>query len=572
MAQKLKDRFTLYRRVLAEFGRRLRQSAGQFPSRRLRYWGRSPDSILVEIPDIRAIDLVAAEQIYSGVFSLSGRVLHTNGANVFELDPPSRKFAEDLHSFRWLRHLHAEGSGLSSANARSLIQDWQSSHGDDFNSLSWMPDIAARRLLSWLQHSALPLKGADLVFYRTYLKFIGLHIRYLRGQLPSISEGAVRLRCRIALTAAQLALPSSGAAFHNALRKLSDALDRQVHGDGGHLSRNSETMLDLLYDLVPLKLAMAKEGEQVPPAMMSAIDRLYAGFSFFRHTDGALALFNGVGANVPDQVSTIFRFDETKAATPDRLPHSGYERLASGGTIVIADTGQAADYDNAQTHFAGALSFEMSSGRHRYIVNSGVDRIGPDAYRQISRQTVAHSTLSLNETSSTRFIGAAKATRYLGRQMPLPPKNVTSQRVDEEGERGFIATHDGYISNFGVVHKRQLMLDKSGSTLRGRDVLFGADGNKLETTEKSFQAAVRFHLHPSIHVILNGNGDFMLMADGDDSWALQSECDEPKLIESFFFAQIGGATKTKAIVLSFDTSKTCEMNWALVRTGIASRL
>ena len=48
------------------------------------------------------------------------------------------------------------------------------------------------------------------------------------------------------------------------------------------------------------------------------------------------------------------------------LTTSGYERLAAGRTTIIMDCNQN---DNRQ--YAGSLSFEMSVGRDRLIVNCG---------------------------------------------------------------------------------------------------------------------------------------------------------------------------------------------------------
>ncbi len=81
----------------------------------------------------------------------------------------------------------------------------------------------------------------------------------------------------------------------SAMRRLADELDRQILPDGGHISRNPGTLIDLLIDLLPLRQAFAARNIAPPPALLNAIDRMMPMLRFFRHGDGSFALFNGMG-------------------------------------------------------------------------------------------------------------------------------------------------------------------------------------------------------------------------------------------------------------------------------------
>ena len=120
---------------------------------------------------------------------------------------------------------------------------------------------------------------------------------------------------------------------------------------------------------------------------------------FFRHADGSLAHFNGMGVTVHERVAAILRHDDTAGAPLLHAPHSGYERLSMGGTVVIADTGTPPPVEIADAAHAGCLSFELSSGRQQFIVNAGVDTYGADEFRPLGRATAAHSTACINDTS-----------------------------------------------------------------------------------------------------------------------------------------------------------------------------
>jgi uncharacterized heparinase superfamily protein len=282
-----------------------------------------------------------------------------------------------------------------------------------------------------------------------------------------------------------------------------------------------------------------------------------------------LALFNGVGAVVPDRLSSLLRHDDTGTAAPLQLTQTGFQRLVMGGTIVIADTGKVPlARENLIAH-AGTLAFEMSSGRHRYIVNTGVDTQGPEAFQQISRQTVAHSTLSLDDVSSSAFTGNERLKRLMGSALVKGPSSVSVTRKDMPGSQGFVASHNGYASAFGFIHEREITLSDDGSIINGVDRLMPSSSRGRKG--KAAKVVVRFHLHPDIHVLVNGAGQLMLMADSDDSWAFAAENLTPRLIETFFFAKVSGPQKSKAIALEFSSDEKAEVRWTLSRTGIGTK-
>ena len=534
---------------------------------------RTPPRLDLALPDIRPADPFIADQIYAGTFPLAGRVLHTEGYLPFTLKMPSPRFARELHSFRWLRHLRASGTQLARANARSLITQWLDNQSDLDAGLVWGDDVVSRRLIAWLQYSPLILQDAEPVFYKRFMKAIAGHIRHIAAAISSIPLSEHRLRASIALAYARLALPAGDSSVTRTLRRLAADMEQTIYADGGHVSRNPEVLLELLTDLVPLRMVLASEGIEAPAGLLSAIDRMFTALRFFRHSDGELALFNGVGAVVPDRLSSLLRYDDTGTIAPLHLPQTGFQRLMMGGTIIIADTGKVPlARENVNAH-AGTLAFEMSSGRHRYIVNAGVDTLGPDAYQQISRQTVAHSTLSLDDVSSSVFTGNERLKRLIGSALVKGPASVSVDRQDRPGSQGFIAAHNGYAPAFGLIHEREIMLSGDGSVITGVDRLLPASSrqNKVSAAKTSARVSVRFHLHPDIHVLVNGAGQLMLMADSDDSWAFSATGVTPRLIETFFFAKISGPQKSKAITLEFPVGEMVEIHWTISRTGIGTK-
>ena len=141
-------------------------------------------------------------------------------------------------------------------------------------------------------------------------------------------------------------------------------------------------------------------------------------------------------------------------------------------------------------------------------------------------------------------------------------------RKDTPGAQSFVAAHNGYGPSFGFIHERDITLSDDGSVITGIDRLLPSSARGRKGAGAS--VAVRFHLHPDIHVLVNGAGQLMLMADSDDSWAFAADGVTPRLVETFFFAKVSGPQKSKAITLEFLSTERAEVRWTLSRTGVGT--
>lgn len=544
------------RKMWQQAGRRLRVG----PSYRWRYAGRTPERVLIAPPDLRLADPQIAVEIYHGRFPLAGQMIETGEESPFQIEVANSRWLRSLHGFRWLRHMRAAGSDLAAANARSLVQDWISLHGNRISGPAWEAGTVAKRIIAWLQHSPVVLQGAEFPFYRAFLKSLAVQIRYLRSISGDMPDGRDRLRGRVALAFSALSLPAPPSALRNATRNLALELERQILPDGGHISRDPLAVLELLADLLPLRQTYANQAETPPAALIGAVERMLPALRFFRHGDGSLARFNGMGATIQDRIAAILRHDETVGAPLLHASHSGYERLAMGPTVVIADTGAAPPLDVSRRAHAGCLSFEMSSARQSIIVNSGIDAYGAEEFRPLARATAAHSTATLNDTSSARFNLPANIVAWIGSPLIDGPQEVRSVRIDKPGKQGFVASHDGYMPRFGILHERELSLTEEGSVLTGTDRFFGQKGEKISDTAQD-AVTVRFHLHPDMELFRDERDRLVIGTPQRERWVMASPDVAPTVEDSIFFASLVGPRRSRQIVLSFRASQLHQVRW-----------
>lgn len=513
-------------------------------------------------PDLRPSDPLLARDIYEGRFSFSGRVVETGGESPFAVTPPSVRWEEKLHEFRWLRHMKGAESDLASANARALVNDWIQSHGRRFTGAAWKMRVTAARVIAWMQYSRLLLLESDHVFYRRFMASLSRQVRYLRGLAPSMNDDSDALIVRIALCFASLVLPSSARFERSAARNLEFQLRRQILPDGGHVSRSPDVLPGLLADLLPLAQCYVSASMPVPQEIVRAVDRMFPALRFFRHSDGHVAMFQGAGSNEFDLMAAVLRHDQNGARPLGHMPHSGYQRLARGQAVLIADTGVPPTGSFAFTGHASCLAFEFSHARQRLIVNSGVDRLDRESYREMARMTAAHSTLVVDDTSSARFAQFGSALADRRSRIVSGPSTVRIERADDPAEPGFAAQHDGYIKPFGLWHERGITLHDEGERVEGYDRLMRS-GHRGGGDQHQFD--IRFHLHPSVHAAKEEHRSVRLTTDHGENWLFSADAGDVILDDSIHFAGVAGPVRTLQIVVSGLWPQIETVGWSIRR-------
>ncbi|MFO1150334.1 MAG: heparinase II/III family protein [Alsobacter sp.] len=531
-----------------------------------RFGRGTPERLVIALQDLRTTDPTVANDIYAGYFTFAGKVVATGGVSPFQCPPPSRAWEEALSGFGWLRHLRAADSALARANARALVDDWITQQGRPRPTTAWEVPVAARRLLSWLSQSPLILEGADRAFYRRFLRSIARQAQWLEREAPRSRDGVARLSGVIALATTALCTGASVAAIRRASRLLAQELEAQILADGGHVTRNPQVPVDLLTDLLPLRQAYVTQGVEAPAALLNGIDRMMPMIRLFRHEDGALALFNGMSVTAPDIVATLLAYNDARAQPIENALHSGYQRLQARGSLVIVDTGLPPPQAYSDRAHAGCLSFEFSDGAQRIVVNCGAPPPGAEQWRQVARATAAHSTVTVADTSSCRFVAEGRAGGILGTPILAGPSEVTMQReVTREPDDpaiGLSASHDGYLAAFGVVHHRRLLLSTDGQRLTGRDRLEARSKPGKETDAY----ALRFHLHPGVRAKLEPDGRSVLLTLGFGRvWRFDAGGLPVALEESIFFATPDGARRSEQIVVQSGFRTVPDVDWSFER-------
>jgi len=338
----------------------------------------------------------------------------------------------------------------------------------------------------------------------------------------------------------------------------SQAPPLQIAEDGGHIARSPRLQMEVAVMLLDCRAALRQAGRQVPPTLDEAIGGLGRALKTMLHADGGPALFNDSWEQPAALARQILIQADIKGRAPASLADTGFERLAQGRTVVLLDAGNPPPRGFDYHAHAGTLSFEMSAGRERLIVNCGAAATD-GAWRGALRRSGAHSTAAIDAADSAEIVTDGG--------LRDGPGTVEVERQQAEGAILVTAAHDGYAGRFGVTHRRRLYLSREGRDLRGEDRFIGGAGHRLD---------IRFHLHPGVQIsALKGGDGYLLRLPGGQGWRFRSGLPEgisAGLEDSVYFGDGMTARRSRQIVLAgplnaAGAATETTVKWAIQREG-----
>jgi uncharacterized heparinase superfamily protein len=490
--------------------------------------------------------------IAAGEIEFAGELVRNPSPRWF---PPAAgaEWLAEWHGFGWIPDLFAAGANARIA-ARELVQSWLA-EDIAWHPIVWRSDVLATRLFAWLTHFD-DLAGGDQdpALRRAMLANFAAQLRHLGRTASWELDGAARLRALKGLIVGSVALGGSAGKLAKATEALAREMPAQIFADGGHRSRSPSTQLRVLQDLIDIRTVLRAGQSETPGAVQDAIGRMAPMLRLFRHGDRRLALFNDSLEEDGVLIDLVLTRSETRGRAPTHAPDSGFERLQAADSLVVVDTGRPPPPGFDEHAHAGALSFEMSHGRERIIVNCGAYRGAKPNWWRVARASAAHSVLVVADTNSAEI----RDDGVLGRT----PASVTCERAEHDGQQWISATHDGYRDRFGLIYTRELFLAADGDDLRGEDRLTGRPGAAF---------AVRFHLHPAVQAsLVEDETAALLRLPSGSVWRLRAAGAEMTLGESIYLGS-GEARKTQQLVLGGTAAPGgTTVRWALRREPTAA--
>ena len=521
----------------------------------LKHSSKLLDNIIV----IDGVEIYLPDYIYEN----NPKSMYARASNViqlWDLGGLPLHLEKSIHSFDWLYDLRAINSTKSRKIAIAWVLEWVARYGGG-KGPGWTIEIASKRLISLVENNdlfkELPFGGNEP--HELLLVQVRRIISRTLKLLSILKPITFRHRDLFFLSAANFYGEYYKGTNKKVLGQYLQAVGRKskalINKFGEVKSRNPEELLEIFGYLEKLRnygqqlsVYGCGEGSFVDISIKNAARTLKA----LRFENGRLITAMGSDGGTDPLLNLLSSVDYPNVLNKDGI-YMGFYVMKTNNVKIIVDVQSPPKIDSFGSAHAGLLSFELSSGLRKIIVNCGSGHRHDSYIQRQNRSTYAHSTLELSDQSQAEFHPIwPRSLRPADRMFSMTRKKTKIISELDNDLKVLAAEHSCYESRFELVHRRQFKLSSKGNELVGLDQLVDTG-----ITKRKIPYRIYFHLHPDVEAWhLETNDSVILKLKNGETWLFTHKGGDMFLADSAYFGR--GDTqvrKSKQIVVSSNKNK-----------------
>ena len=474
--------------------------------------------------------------------------------NLFWLEN-KKKDSEQLHNFFWLNLIDRKNDGK---NIKKIIYIWML-RNSNYSKDIWQTSILSARITSWILNIDVVLDKATFEFKQNFLNSIVSQSNHLKRNIKFEKDYLKKIEIFTALILSGLVFKEYENNYNLGIKELEDCVKDFFDKDGFPLSRNPKDLLFATKYLIFCKEIIKDAQKYIPEFLENIIEKNIFCLSFIKCPNNQLPLFNGASEILVDKFDEFL--EEIKKMKNSTDVIGGLLKLKQKGHVIFFDIGQPPKKDFSKCYQSGPLSFEYYLDNIKIISNSGFgDNISSKA-ELLSRLTACQTTLTLNDTSVTKFERNKLINKIFGNSIKSTFKTYDINIFKEKNIIGCSASHNGYENKFDCIHKREISFDKINGYIKGSDHIFKKkDGIPI-------RYIFRFHINPELTVVKTMGGNSALIQISKNKSLLFTIKDENLEIEKSIF--FGGKKILENACITFSgnlVNKNKSFNWEIKKT------
>jgi uncharacterized heparinase superfamily protein len=536
----------------------------------------APVTAFVSQPEPRTIGhLARGRQLIAGNFLFSGLLVESKDQSIWDIAGNNDIVSYEIQGCQWLDDLAAVGDTKARLLAQEWVHEWITRFGAGKGS-GWTPDLVGKRLIRWINHGFLLLRGQDKEHADAFFRSLSHQALFLARRWKTSHPGLPRFEALTGMIYAGLSLEGMEQYVPAAVAVLAQDCAVQIDDEGGIATRNPEELLEVFTLLTWAAHSLGEAGQTPPIALIDAINRIAPTLRALRHSDGGLARFHGGGRGLEGRLDHALANATIKSGSSDGL-HMGFARHTAGRTSLVIDAQFPPKGAVSGNAHASTLAFELTSGRRPIIVNCGSGHSFGDEWRRAGRATASHSTLSIEGYSSSRLAAPGRVGTRTQELLEDIPNLVHCEFSALYDGRRVELSHDGYQHTHGLTHARTFDIAVDGRGLVGEDILttLNPSDNRLfdraldQSKLKGVPFALRFHLHPDVEASIDlGGGAVSLTLKSGEVWIFRQDGSAEMTLKPSVYLENGRLKPrgTQQVVLSARAiAYATRVRWSLAK-------
>ena len=453
---------------------------------------------------------------------------------ISEIDPnllwtkqKSNREQKELHDFLWLNLIDRKNDGKS---LQKIIDIWMLKHSKYKRNI-WESSILSRRIISWILNVDIILNNGLFEFKKKFLDSIISQSNHLRKNIKFEKDYSKRIEILTALLLSGLVFKEYINNYNIAIKELEKLVKNYFDQDGFPLTRNPSDLIFFSKYLILCKECIKDAQQYIPEFLETIINKNLICIKNILTPSDQVPLFNGGIEEDLEQFNKFIDDLDYKAKDKKNII-GGIQIFKFKNSSIFFDVGKPPNKGFSKSYQSGPLSFEYYVDGRKIITNCGFGSNISSKAELLSRLTSAQSTLTLNDTSVTKFERSKLINKMFGNSIKNTFKISDLDFIENADQIKSIASHNGYEKNFGCIYKRKISIDKSTNNLLGCDELIKRkDG-------KPVNYSFRFHLYPGLTAVKTMGGNSVLIQLSKNKSLIFTIKDESILIEKSIF--LGG--------------------------------
>ena len=447
--------------------------------------------------------------------------------NVFWLNKKNSWEEKELHSFLWLNLIDRKNDGKS---LQKIIDVWMLKHSK-YKRNVWESSVLSKRIISWILNVDIILNNGSFYFKRSFLNSIIAQTNHLKKNIKFEKNYSKRLEILTALLISGLVFKEYINNFNTGIKELEKLVKNYFDNDGFPLTRNPSDLIFFSKYLMLCKECIKDAQQYVPEFLDTIIDKNLRCIKNILTPNNQTPLFNGGTEDNLEQFNKFLNALDYKSKDKKNII-GGIHTFNIKNSAIFFDVGEPPKKSFSKSYQSGPLSFEYYLDGEKIITNCGFGSNISSKAELLSRLTSAQSTLTLGDTSVTRFERNKLINRIFGNSIKNTFKINNLDFAEDKNQIKFIASQNGYEKKFGCIHKREISIDKLNGKLIGCDeIIKKKDGKPLNYS-------LRFHLYPGLTAVKTMGGNSVLIQISKKKSLIFTIIDGSILLEKSIF--LGG--------------------------------
>ena len=471
--------------------------------------------------------------------------------NLFWIESKKKK-VEQLHNFFWLNLIDRKTDGK---NIKKIIYYWMLKN-PIYKKNTWQTSILSARITSWILNIDVILDNSTFDFKRNFLNSIISQSNHLKKNIKFEKDYLKKIEIYTALILSGIIFKEYDSNYNLGIKELENYVKDFFDKDGFPISRNPNDLLFTAKYLIFCKEIIKDAQKYIPEFLDDIIAKNIFCLNFIRCPNNQLPLFNGAHEISINQLDEHLTVKNEKINSENFI--GGLFKLKYKNHIVFFDTGRPPKKKFSKCYQSGPLSFEYFLDGVKIISNSGFGNNISNKAELLSRLTACQSTMTLNDTSITKFERNKLINKVFGNSIKNTFKTYDINIFKEKDSIGCSATHNGYEKKFGCIHKREIYFDKTNNHLRGSDHIYKKkDGIPI-------RYVFRFHINPELTVVKTMGGNSALIQISKNKSLIFTVTDENLKIEKSIFLGGKKILDNTCITISGNlVNKNKSFNWEI---------